>query len=454
MATVIRGIWPLLLGVLLLMVGNGMQGTLLGIRGGIEGISAFQMSVVMASYYAGFLAGSLIVPDVIKSVGHVRVFAALGSAISAVLIFYAVAPNWLAWSVMRVLIGFCFCGVYITAESWLNAAANNQTRGQSLAAYMIVQMLGIVIAQALLNLADPAAFTLFAISSILVSLAFTPILLSAQPAPQFLTIKRMSFGKLYRASPLGCVGIFLMGGVFAALSGMSSVWGTEMGLSVGQIASFVAAIYIGGMVLQYPIGWLSDRFDRRKLVLSLTAAGALVTLATILLPMNIWGFTLVGALLGGVANPVYTLLLAYTNDYLDQEDMASASAGLLFIYGLGSMAGPIITGWLMEVMGPDGYWAYMGVLMAALAGYARWRMTRRAALGPSQQGSFPVVSPGATRFAVEAMEEAQTDADDPATVRASDAATAEGDAERLSGEEQASSGVDPAALSSDERKSD
>ena len=405
MASVLTSIWPLLLGMLLLMVGNGMQGTLLGIRGGIEGMSAFEMSVVMASYYAGFLAGSLIVPAVIKNVGHVRVFAALGSAISAVLILYAVAPNWIAWSIMRMLIGFCFCGVYITAESWLNAAANNNTRGQSLAAYMIVQMLGIVIAQVVLNFADPASFMLFAISSILVSLAFTPILLSAQPAPQFQTIKRMSFGRLYRASPLGCVGIFLIGGVFSALSGMSSVWGTQMGLSVGQIATFVAAIYIGGLVLQYPIGWISDRFDRRALVLTLAAAGAVVIVATVMLPLNIWGLTLVAALLGGVANPIYALLLAYTNDYLDQEDMAAASAGLLFIYGLGSMAGPIITGWLMEVIGPNGYWIYMGVLLVILAGYGRWRMSRRAALGPSQQGSFTVVSPAATRFAVEALEE-------------------------------------------------
>ena len=210
MISVLRTTWPLLLGILLLMVGNGMQGTLLGIRGGIEGIPTFQMSIVMASYYGGFLLGSLTVPALIKNVGHVRVFAALGSLISAVLVLYAVEPHWISWTVLRFLLGYCFCGVYVSAESWLNAGSTNENRGQALSLYMIVQLLGIVVAQALLNV-SPGNICLFIIPSVLVSLAFTPILLSAQPAPQFETIKLMSFAKLYKASPLGCVGIFLIG---------------------------------------------------------------------------------------------------------------------------------------------------------------------------------------------------------------------------------------------------
>ena len=179
MISVLRTTWPLLLGIRLLMVGNGMQGTLLGIRGGIEGIPTFQMSIVMASYYGGFLLGSLTVPDLIKNVGHVRVFAALGSLISAVLVLFAVEPHWISWTVLRFLIGFCFCGVYVTAESWLNAGSTNENRGQALSLYMIVQLLGIVIAQALLNVSSPAGYLLVIIPSVRVSLAFTPILLSA-----------------------------------------------------------------------------------------------------------------------------------------------------------------------------------------------------------------------------------------------------------------------------------
>ena len=188
MLSVLRTTWPLFLGILLLMVGNGMQGTLLGIRGGIEGIPTFQMSVVMSGYFAGFLLGSLTVPGLIKNVGHVRVFAALGSMISSVLVLYSVEPNWIWWTLLRVIIGYCFCGVYITSESWLNAGSTNENRGQTLSAYMIVQLLGIVAAQALLNLSDPGGYTLFIVASVLVSFAFMPILLSARPAPQFQTI--------------------------------------------------------------------------------------------------------------------------------------------------------------------------------------------------------------------------------------------------------------------------
>ena len=412
MTSVVRTTWPLLLGILLLMVGNGMQGTLLGIRGGIEGIPTFLMSIVMSAYFGGFLLGSLVVPRMIQSVGHVRVFAALGSLISAVLVLYAVAPDWVFWAAMRFVIGFSFCGVYITAESWLNASATNETRGQALAAYMIVQMLGIIVAQFLLNTGDPAGFLLFIIPSVLVSLSFTPILLTAQQAPAFETIKRMSFGRLYRASPLGCIGIFLMGGVFSALFGMSSVWGSATGMSVRDISVFVAAIYVGGLLLQFPIGWLSDRYDRRKLVLVLSVVGTAVTAATVMLQPGILGLILVGAIVGGVANPVYALLLAYTNDYLDQSDMAAASAGLLFINGLGSMAGPLITGWLMGLIGPDGFWVYMGVLLAALSLYAGWRMTRRPSLTVDEQGSFAVITPSATVLAVEAaLDEAQSSTD-------------------------------------------
>lgn len=408
MLTVLRTTWPLLLGILLLMVGNGMQGTLLGVRGKIEGISTAQMSVVMAAYFGGFLLGSRMVPDMIQKVGHVRVFAALASLISSVLILYAAAPNWISWALLRLLIGFCFSGVYITAESWLNASARNDTRGQAMSAYMIVQMLGIIAAQLLMNTGDPAGYLLFVIPSVLVSLSFLPILLSRQPAPQFTTLQRMSFGSLFRVSPLGCIGIFLMGGVFSALFGMASVWGSTKGLSVGEISSFVAAIYFGGLVLQYPIGWLSDHSDRRFIVLGLSVLGFAACLATFLLQPGIWGLLLAAAIVGGVANPVYSLLLAYTNDFLDSSDMAAASAGLLFINGVGAISGPLITGWLMSILGPDGFWVYVGALLLLLALYAGWRRTRRPT--PAHDQSFAVIAPSATPIAVEAaLENAGSD---------------------------------------------
>ncbi len=400
MLTVLRTTWPLLLGILLFMVGNGMQGTLLGVRGGIEGIPTSLMSVVMAGYFGGFVLGSLAVPPMIQRVGHVRVFAALGSLISAVLILYAAAPHWIAWAVLRLLIGFCFCGVYITAESWVNASATNETRGQAMSAYFIMQMLGLVTGQALLNVGDPAGWMLFVIPSVLVSLAFTPILLAQVQAPRFEQIKPMSLPRLYRASPLGCVGIFLVGGVFSALLGMGAVWGAVIGLDVKQISAFVAAISVGGLLAQYPIGWLSDRLDRRKLIIALSGFGAAVAAVVAVADLGIWGYLLAAALVGGVANPVYALLIAYTNDFLDASDMAAASAGLLLVNGAGSVFGPILTGWLMTLIGPEGFWIYMGVLLAMLTAYGGWRMTQRAT--PSVDQSFAVLLPAATPVAVEA----------------------------------------------------
>ncbi|MDO5642839.1 MAG: MFS transporter [Paracoccus sp. (in: a-proteobacteria)] len=408
MSSVLRSSWPLLLGIMLLLVGNGMQGTLLGIRGGYENISTDHMAVVMAGYFAGFLLGSRLAPGMIQRVGHVRVFAALGSLISAVLVLYPAVPHWIAWTLLRVLIGFCFSGVYITAESWLNASTTNENRGKAMSAYLIVQMIGLVSAQFLINFGDPRGFLLFVVPSVLVSLAFTPILLSAQPAPAFGALKRMSFRRLYQVSPLGCFGVFLMGGIFSAMLGMTSVWGTILKMSVRDISAIVAAIYLGGLVAQFPIGWLSDRMDRRRLILYLLLFGTAAIAAQLLLSPGIWGMLLVAAISGGVANPVYALLLAHTNDYLDADDMAAASAGLLFLNGLGAIGGPLIVGRLMSTIGPDGFWAFIGTLMAILAAYTAWRMTRREGLAPAETGGLAAIAPAASAVAVElALEAAQ-----------------------------------------------
>jgi MFS family permease len=368
---------------------------------GIEGFGTYEISAVMAAYFVGFLGGTTLAPEMIRRVGHVRVFAALGSMISAVLVLYPVFLDWTAWAVMRVIIGFCFSGIYVCSESWLNNTASNETRGQALSAYMIVQMIGIIAAQGLLSLGDPSGFTLFIIPSVLVSLAFMPLLLADTPAPTFGTIKRLGFVRLFQISPLGCAGMLLTGGVFAAMFGMAAVWGTMVGLSVAQIALFVAATYGGGLVLQYPIGHLSDRMDRRQLILILSAVAAVTMLIATVAPLPFTALLAVAVLLGGITNPLYSLLIAHTNDYLGKEEMAAASGGLIFLNGLGAIAGPMVTGWLMETVGPGGFFLFMGLLFAALAAYAAWRMTRRAA--PTETGSFTGLSPNASSLAVGAV---------------------------------------------------
>ena len=410
MLVVIRNSWALLFGIMLLMLGNGMQGTLLGVRGAIEGFSTGEMAIVMSSYFAGFMIGSQLVPEMIRKVGHVRVFAFLGSLASAGLILYPLLTNPVAWTLLRLILGFCFCGVYIVSESWLNNTTSNAMRGRALSLYFIAQMVGIVAAQALFAFGDAADFSLFIITSVLVSLAFAPILLSATPMPAFERAKPMSFRALYAVSPTGFVGVFLLGAVFSALFGMAGVFGAAYGLGRGQIALFVSSIYLGGMVLQYPVGWLSDRLDRRGMIV---VGAVIATLACALGASGFGGFEgiLVAAfIVGGMANPLYAILLAYTNDYLDVEDMASASARLLFVNGVGAIGGPLVTGWLMDVFGPPGFFVFVGALMLTLALYGLWRMTQRSAASGEDTMSYTAVSPLVTTpvsigNAVEAWEE-------------------------------------------------
>ncbi len=405
MFTVLSNSWALLLGMMLLMLGNGLQGTLLGIRGEIEGFSTFQMSLVMSAYFIGFLGGSRIAPEMIRRVGHVRVFAALGSLISAVLILYPALANAEAWMIGRIIIGFCFSGVYVTAESWLNNSATNETRGQTLSLYMIVQMIGIVAAQGVVLLGDPSGFILFIIPSVLVSLAFAPILLSITPTPAFDTTKPMTLRALYTASPLGVIGMFLLGGVFSAQFGMAAVYGGKAGLSIPQISILVSAFYIGALVMQYPIGWMSDRIDRRVLILATGFLGGIAAFIAIFWGGNFPLLLTAAFLVGGTSNPLYSLFLAYTNDFLEHEDMAAASGGMIFVNGLGAISGPIVTGWLMTALGAGAFFGMISTLMFAIAGYAVFRMTQRSSPSIEDTSGFQAIMPSSSPVFVEVAQE-------------------------------------------------
>ncbi|EPX85016.1 MFS transporter [Salipiger mucosus] len=405
MLDVLRQSWALLLGMGLLMMGNGLQGSLLGVRGGEEGFSAFYMSIVMSAYFAGFLVASRVTPGMIRRVGHVRVFAALGSFISAVLILYPAYPDPITWTIERAIIGFCYCGVYVTAESWLNNASTNQSRGQALSLYMIVQMLGIIVAQGILLVPDASGFLLFVIPSVLVSIAFAPILLSISPTPAFESTKPMNLRELYRVSPLGIVGMFLVGGAFAAQFGMAAVFATEAGLSLQQTSIFVATFYVGALITQYPLGMLSDRFDRRQLVAAVALIGGGSAAAAVTLADSFPVLLVAAFMIGGASSPLYSLIMAYTNDFLAHEDMAAASAGLLFVNGVGAISGPLVTGWLMAQVGPRGFFIFIGALMLTLAAYAIWRMTQRPAPAVDTLGVYTAMSPTASPVAMEAAQE-------------------------------------------------
>jgi MFS family permease len=402
MFQVIAGVWALLLGIVLLMLGNGMHFTLIGLRGGIEGFSASELAIITSGYFMGFLSGARFTPQLIKRVGHVRVFAALGSFMSAGLISFPLVTEPWAWTILRLIIGFCMSGIYVAAESWLNDAASNETRGKVLSAYMIAQTVGIIGAQGLLTLGDAGTSTLFIGASILVSISFAPILLSVAPAPVVEVARPMSLRQLYSGSPLGTVGIFLLGSIYATQSGMAAVFGTQIGMTAKQIALFVAILFAGALVFQYPIGWLSDRMDRRKLIFYAACLGSASSAVGWVTGSGLWLLMVAGFLAGGVTTPLYALFLAYTNDYLSAKDMPAASGGLVFTFGVGAIAGPLLTGWSMQWLDPFAFWLVLGATFAFIALYALFRMTQRAVIPVDETESYLGVLPTASPVAVEA----------------------------------------------------
>jgi len=403
-----------MLGMLLLMLGNGLQGTLLGVRGSIENIDPSTMGYVMSAYFVGFLGGSRVAPWLLRRVGHVRVFAALASLVSAAFILFAAVVDPIAWLLLRLVVGFCFSGIYVVAESWLNHATSNDTRGQALSLYLIVQMAGIVLGQLLLNVADPAGYNLFVLITVLVSLSFAPILLSTSRAPVHETASRMSIKELIKASPLACFGNLLLGGTFAVLFGMAPVYATERGLTIAQVSYFITAIYFGGLIFQYPIGYLSDRFDRRYLIIGVTAICALTAVGALFAGNSYVLLLIVALIIGGTSNPLYSLLLAYANDYLETDQMPAASGGFLFINGFGAMSGPVVVGYVMQRFGIHWFFITIATLMSMICLYGIYRITQRSYdIAPEDAAPHVVVTnritPMGTEIALEAADEAQSE---------------------------------------------
>ncbi|MEO1505076.1 MAG: MFS transporter [Pseudomonadota bacterium] len=431
MFDVMRNMWALFLGMLLLMVGNALQGSLIGVRAASEPSFTTEIfGYVSAAYFAGFLGGSQVTPYLLRRVGHVRVFAALASLVSAAFIIYAAIVDPWVWFVLRFIVGFCFSGIYIVSESWINDGSSNENRGTALSTYMFFQMFGIVVGQQLLNVGDPEGYELFVLISVLVSISFAPILLSVSPAPLYETARPMTLRQLLDASPLGSVGSFLLGAVFSAMFGMGAIYAGRSGLSVAEISIFLTVMYGGALLTQVPLGWLSDRMDRRQLIVLVALSGGIAcvwaaTSGTTVLG-TLYGFDIyviypAAAVLGGLANPLYGLLIAHTNDFLEHDQMASASGGIVFFNGVGAMGGPVIVGYLMESqIGNAGFWIFIAAMMGFIGAYGIFRMTQRPTIDVADTSPFQVVTPRLTPVAaeisqevvIEQMEEAAQDDDD------------------------------------------
>ncbi len=370
------------------MLGDGLGGTLLAVRADQEGFSTTITGFIMSSFYLGFLSGSIVTPRIMVQVGHIRVFAALAAMASAAVLVHAVFVQIPVWIGLRLVSGFCFAGLYVVAESWLNERATNQTRGKLLSMYMVVSYLGVGLGQLFLNLGDPRDFPLFILTSVLISIAVVPLLLSATPTPKFEKSVGIKLRELYAISPLGVVGMFVIGMVTATFFALGPVYGQRLGFDLENISYFMTAGVAGAVILQWPIGALSDRFDRR-LVLTIAsfltaAAGALcVQLAT----ESVIIVLLSAGLFAGLALPLYSICMAYTNDHLHPNQMIAASGTLVLVGGIGAIIGPVAVAASMDFFGIYSFFWAMGAAHLITGLFALYRMTRRSAMPLNKQGS-------------------------------------------------------------------
>jgi MFS family permease len=388
--------WPLLLGMGVLMLGAGLQATLLGVRATLEHFPTFATGLVMACYYVGYSVGSIAAPVLVHRVGHVRVFAALTSLACATILLQGAWITPIVWALLRVASGFCFAGIYVVAESWLNDRASNRNRGSLLAIYMLVLYGGLGAGQFLLNLSDPGGPYLFMLIAGLIAIALVPMALSAEHAPEITVPSTLSMRELYSISPLGTAAVAVSGMVSGTLFGLGPVYGGLLGLEPSAIANFMAASILAAVITQWPIGRLSDRAERRTVLVAVCVCGALVAAtATAFADARPARLIVFSALFGGLALTLYSLACSNLNDHLHASQRVSASSSIILVNGAGAVVGPIVIAAFMQPFGPQAYFAGLSVLMALLAVFGVWRKHKRAPVAPEQKTRFINAQPQA-----------------------------------------------------------
>lgn len=377
MGKTFRNSWALFAGIGLIMVGNGLQTTLLGVRATLETFDPAAIGIIMSTFYVGFLAGSSMTPVVVKRVGHIRVFAAWASLASAAVLVHGVVIDPWVWIVARAVTGFAYAGMYVVAESWLNDQSDNESRGRVLSIYMVVQYLGLAVGQLMLNLDDPATTVLFVVASITVSLALVPISLSASPAPIHGLQQRVGLRELWRLTPLGLATCVIAGTTTGVLLGMGAVFTSGAGYSLEETSLFMAALIIGGVVFQVPLGRMSDRVSRRGVIIGVALLAAAVAAASLYLEARDVVAVGLAFVLGGLSLPLYALGISHANDDLVPEQMVAASSALVVAFGVGAAAGPVIVSTLLESQPYLGFFGLQAGLYLALGLYGIYRITRR-----------------------------------------------------------------------------
>ena len=376
----VLSLWPLLLSGGLLLGANGLQSTLLAVRGGAEGFSGLAVGLLLSAYYVGFVVGCRSVPAIIRDVGHIRAFVAFASVASAATLLHAVAIDETVWLTLRVATGFAFAGLQMVLEAWLNERATNGTRGRVLSAYRITDFAAVTALQSSLVLFDAMDFTLFALLSVLVSLALVPVALTRieQPAPP--ASAGLDLGALWRLSPVAVAGAALVGLTASSFWSMSPLFVGGYGYAPSDAGPFVGAIILGGALSQAPIGALSDRIDRRLVLLGTTTLAMLTALGLPLAAaVSLEALLAAAAVFGACALPGFGLSIAHANDHAEPGTGLSVNGGMLMLYGVTAIIGPVVASQAIAAFGPQGLFWWVAAGYAALSLFCVFRMIRRAA---------------------------------------------------------------------------
>ena len=385
----LRPVAGLLISSFFLLIGSGLTGILLPLRAGLEGWSPSTIGFMGSFYAACFLAGCVLIPQLVRRVGHVRVYAVVATILSLSLMGHAVFVNVPFWFLFRGAAGFAIAGAYMVIESWLNEQTSNENRGSVFSAYMVVNIVGLMVGQFLLVTSEPMLTTLFIFAAMAYAAAVIPTGVTAAISPQPPAVVKIDLRKLYDTSPVATLGAAITGFTVGAWSFQAPVYGAQLGLSDGQIAAMLIVAMIGGVALQFPLGRASDQMDRRLIMLLATAIGLIVSIIFVVLEPTT-AIILFGLMFffGGVLMPLYSLVVAHANDHAAAGEFVETSSGLLIVYGVGSMIGPVIAGLLMDAVGRSGMFWTMILGYAIFAGFTGYRLTQREALSEEERGDF------------------------------------------------------------------
>jgi MFS family permease len=391
----------LLLSVAILVTGNGLQWTLIPVRASILAFGSIEIGLLGSSYYLGFALGCVLGGHVIQRVGHIRAFTALTAIASTVVMIHTLTSSPLAWWGLRSVTGFCFAGLFLVIESWLNERASNENRGLVMGIYTMINLLVTIVGQMMLTLGDPADFPLFALASILISLAAVPVALTAARPPARLVQSRLRPLKLYSRSPVGVIGVLLAGAATGAFWSLGPSYAIAYGADTSEVAIFMSITVLGGALVQWPIGRLSDSFDRRIVIVGLCAVGVLAALALALVHVEERLVTaILVAAFGASAMPLYAICAAHAFDHIEAQDTVETSSGLLLANGLGAIVGPIAAAWLMRPVGPGGLFLATAGAHLMLAGFAVWRIRMSRPVPRAQRSDFDLATTAPTMVAL------------------------------------------------------